>query len=492
MAASLALLGIDLGAESGRAMLGRFDGERMALDELARFPNEPLTREGHLRWDVGRLERGIVEALRAATARGIALDALALDTWGVDYGRLDARGNVIDLPFHYRDTRTIGMVRRAGELVDREWLYARTGCQTLVLNTLYQLLADQVAGALAETRTILLMPDLLAYRLTGERAAEQTIASTTQLYDPVTQTWAFDVIEALGLPSGIFPSLQPPGARRGALLPEIAAETGVRPGLPVIAVGSHDTASAFAAVTSGSDSLVVSSGTWSLVGIETPAPILTEAAREANFTNEAGVFGTTRFLRNMGGMWPIQECRRTWRAEGKSRSYDELGRLAAAAPPLRALIHPSDPTFVAPGEMPARIAAYCARTGQPAPETPGQFVRAVLESLAIAYRWMVAETERVSGRRIARLHIIGGGSRSALHCQLAADATGLPVLAGPAEATALGNVMMQAYALCAVGSLAEMRAVIARSFAPIRYEPTDDRAIWDDAYRRFQDLTGRS
>lgn len=488
--ATLNLLGVDLGASGGRAMLGRFDGDRVALEELHRFPNEPVRLPGGLHWDAPRLFRETLRGIETAAGRGVALDAVAVDTWGVDYGLLDARGSLLGLPFHYRDERVAGMVAQVRARIEPDALYAVTGCQTLPLNTLYQLLAEQASPAFDRAATLLLLPDLLAYWLSGEIAAERTIASTTQLFDPRSGDWATEMLARLGIPSLLFPAIQPPGTLRGGLRDELAAETGAPVGLPVVATASHDTASAFAAQTSGPGTLVISSGTWSLVGIEAATPIVTPAARAANFTNEAGVAGTTRFLRNVAGMWLIQECRRAWAQAGQPHGYDALAAMAEAAPAFGPLIDPDDPAFAAPGDMPARIRAFCERSGQAAPTTPGATVRCALESLTLAYRRVRDLTERVTGQPIARLHIIGGGSRSALHCRLAADATGLPVLAGPEEATALGNVLVQAMALGAVGSLPELRDVIRRSFAPVAYPPGGDRARWDAAYERYLALIG--
>lgn len=484
-----AYLAIDLGAESGRAMLGRFDGERVTLDELHRFPNEPVRLPSGLHWDAPRLYREIVRALEMAATHGIPLAGVAVDTWGVDFGLLDRTGALVGLPFHYRDPRVTGMIDRGLQRIDPVTFYAETGCQTIAHNTAFQLLAFEDSPLIEVAESMLMMPDLMSYWLSGEVASEATIASTSQLYNPVISDWAYPVIERLGLPRRLFSRIEQPGTIRGQLRAPLASETGIDAATPVVTIASHDTASAFAAVNSGPNSLVVSSGTWSLVGVEMNAPIVTEAARAANFTNEAGIAGTTRFLRNVAGMWLVQECRRTWAQDGQDFDYGALVELAGAARPFLAVIDPNDAHFYSPGQMPERIRDYCQATGQACPTSPGEFVRTALEGLALTYRRLVERIQLVTGRPIETIHIVGGGSRNRLHCQLAADATGLPVLAGPVETTALGNVMTQALALGAVGSLAELREVIARSFIPERFIPAPDRSRWDAAYARFIEIS---
>ena len=492
MTTTVPLLAIDLGAESGRAILGRFDGERIGIEELHRFANEPVRLPSGLHWDAPRLFREIVRSLEIAAASGIRPAGIAVDTWGLDFGLLDGQGALLGLPHHYRDTQTAGMLERARERIDDDRLYALTGCRIVPLNTLFQLLAHEGRAMLGCAETLLLMPDLMSYWLSGEIAAERTIASTTELYDPHSGDWCDEMIAALGIPRRLFPAIQSPCTVRGTIRSELAAEHGAPAGLPVIAVAAHDTGSAFVSVTSGPASLVVSSGTWSLTGIETREPVITPEAMAANFTNEAGVGGTNRFLRNAAGMWLIQECRRAWSREGRAYSYDELTALADAAPPFGPVIDPDDPVFLPPGDMPARIRAFCERTGQPVPGSEGEVLRCVLESLALTYRALAENVRRLTGRAIETVHIIGGGSRNALHCRLTAGAAGLPVLAGPVEATAIGNVMAQALALGAVSSLAEIRDVIRRSFAPVRYEPAGDRDAWDSAYATYLGLIANS
>jgi rhamnulokinase len=456
-------LAIDLGAESGRAMLGHLRDGRLTLQEIHRFPNEPLKLATGLHWDLSRLFDEILASLRLATAACPELHSVAIDAWGVDYGLVDQDGILVGPPFHYRDNRVDGMLALTQSRVSASDLYGETGCQTIQFNTLYQLLADAGSGRLERAERLLMVPDLLAYWLTGEMGTERTIASTTQLYNPVTRDWAWNVIGAVGLPTRLFGEIAAPGSVRGALKREHAAATGVHPGLAVIAVGSHDTASAFAAASAGETGVVISSGTWSLAGIETPGPIITPAAMAANFTNEAGVCDTNRFLRNIAGMWPIQECRRAWAEAGSALGYAELTALAEAAPTGGPMIDLDDPRLVAPGNMPERIRQLCLESGQPPPANQGEMVRCLLESLALNYRLLVDDLHGATGRPIDSIQIIGGGSRNQLHCQLAAEATGLPVTAGPVEATAIGNVMTQALALGEVASLAEIREIVGRS-----------------------------
>jgi sugar (pentulose or hexulose) kinase len=487
------LLAIDLGAESGRAMLGRFDGSRIEVAELHRFVNEPVRLPSGLHWDAPRLFREIVRSLEFASGQGIELAGIAVDSWGLDFGLLDGNGALLGLPFHYRDDHVNGMLAVARSRIDDARLYELTGCRIAPLNTLFQLLAMEGSPALERAETMLLTPDLMSYWLSGEQAAERTIASTTELYDPRSGSWSHGVIQSLGFARHIFPEIQPPGTIRGSLRSILAEESGAPAGLPVIATAAHDTASAFVSVTSGPGSLVVSSGTWSLTGIETDEPIITPEAMAANFTNEAGVGGTNRFLRNAAGMWLVQESRRTWAKRGRQFSYDDLTALAELADPFGPVIDPDDPVFLAPGDMPGRIQDYCIASGQRPPQTEGEVVRCILESLVLTYRSLAENIARLSGRTIESIHIIGGGSRNGLHCQLAAGATGLPVLAGPVEATAIGNLMVQALALGAVATLTDIREVVGRSFQHIRYEPhSGDRSAWDAAYARYLALASRS
>ena len=484
---TIAALAIDIGAESGRAELGRFAGERVALQEIHRFPNEPVRLPTGLHWDALRLLHEIGQALARAGAAGDPPRSVGIDTWGADFGLLDRTGALVGNPVHYRDGRTAGMPERASRLVPWPDIYAETGIQHLHLNTVYQLLAMDGSPLLDAAERLLLMPDLLAYWISGEIANERTNASTTQLYDPLRRDWALGLIERLGLPGRLFRQpLVAPGTTLGPLLPAVAARGGLPTGTSVVAVGSHDTASAVAAVpAAGEGWAYISSGTWSLVGVETPAPVRTPAARAANLTNEVGVGGTIRLLKNVTGLWLLQECRRTWERQGRDYAYDELVRLAEAALPFGPLVDPDHPSLLAPGDMPARIGRLCLEGGQAPPDDVGATVRCVLESLALKYRWVIDRLEAVSGRPIATIHVVGGGARNALLSRLTADATRRRVLAGPVEATALGNVLVQAMASGELASLAEIRAVVRRSVSVDTFEPAGDAAAWDAAHDRL-------
>jgi rhamnulokinase len=465
----------DLGAESGRVVVGTLRDSRVELEVVHRFANRPVRLPDGLHWNAPGLLEGILDGLRAAGR----VDGVGVDAWGVDYGLVDEAGRLLGLPFHHRDARTTAMIARAFQRVPREELYAATGIQTIPINTVFQMLADEGTPALAAAARVLLIPDLLALWLSGEAANEVTAASTTGLLDARTGAWALEAIERLGLPARVFGELVEPGTPLGPVL----GDHDIAGGPLVRAVAGHDTASAFAAApVDGEDSAILSSGTWSLLGLELPAPVLGPDAAAANLTNERGVDGTTRLLKNVMGLWLVQECRRAW----GTHDYDELHRLAAQAPDDVPLIDPDDEAFLAPGDMPARIAAHCERSGQRPPATPGETVRAILVSLACKYRVVLRSLERVSGRRVRCVHVIGGGARNALLCQLTADVLELPVLAGPVEATALGNVLVQARGAGLVGSLAQMRALASASARPTAYEPEADRSA---DYERFLAVT---
>ena len=479
---------IDLGAESGRTMLGTFDGERLALSELLRCPNVPVRVLDSLHWDVLRLFDDIQRGLAlAAREPGAEIAALGLDTWGVDFALLDASGALLGNPYHYRDARTDGMLEEAFRVVPREQIFAQTGVQFMPLNTLYQLLAMQLRQphVLAQAATLLLMPDLFNYWLTGRKVCEFTTATTTQFYDPRARAWAWPLLEALGLPPGIFPEVVPPGTVIGPLLPAVAAETGLS--VPLIAPACHDTGSAVAAVPAApGGSAWISSGTWSVLGAEVAAPVINATSLAYNFTNEGGARGF-RLCRNVMGLWLVQECRHTWATAGEDLEYEQLVELARGAPAFGSMLDPDDDSFLHPGDMPGRIAAYCRRTAQAIPADKGAFVRCALEGLALKYRVQLERLETLLGALVNTVHIIGGGANNTLLCQFTANATGKRVVAGPVEATALGNVLMQALALGHIGSLAEGQELVRRSFAPAVYEPRDG-AAWDEAYARFQNL----
>jgi rhamnulokinase len=486
MAATKKLLAFDLGAESGRGVLGEFDGERLRLEVLHRFPNGPVRVLDHLYWDVLRLYGEMLAALRRGKAEHGGVDGLGVDTWGVDFALLGRGGVLLGNPRHYRDPYTEGYPEAAFARVPREEIFRRTGIQFMRFNTLYQLLALQrdQSPLLDAAATLLFMPDLFHYFLTGTQVNEYTDASTGQLLDPYTRGWASELIQALGLPDKVLGPLVMPGTVLGPLRPAVVEETGLQ-GVPVIAPATHDTASAVAAVPArGSSWVYLSSGTWSLLGVELAEPLVNEAALANNFTNEGGVGGTVRFLKNVMGLWLVQECRRAWERAGQSYSYDELTRLAAAAPPFASLVDPDHRSFWLPPNMPAALADFCVRTGQPAPLEPGAVVRCALESLALRYRWVVEKMEGMLGRRLEVIHVVGGGSQNEFLCQLTADACHREVLAGPVEATAIGNVLTQALGLGLLGHLSDAREVVRRSFEVKSYTPqTPD--VWHGPYQRF-------
>ncbi len=463
-------------------MCGRLAGDRVELDEPHRFPNRPVRLPDGLRWNLLSLYAAALDGLRSAAAEN-TLSSIGVDSWGVDYALLDAQGRVLGLPFHYRDERTVGMVELAHARVSREEMYRTTGIQTMPINTVFQLLAEEGGESLAAASRIALVPDLLTSWLSGVVANESTAASTTGLLDARSGRWADELIERLGLPSRIFGELVEPGTVVGGLLPH--HELG---DVPVCAVAGHDTASAFvAAPLRDRSSAVLSSGTWSLLGLELDEPALGDDALAANLSNERGVDGTTRLLRNVMGLWLLQECRRALEPSG-ARDYEDLLRLAEAASDDVPLFDPDDEDLLRPGDMPRRIASACVRAGQAPPASTGQLVRSILVSLACKYRLVLEQLEQVSGRSIETIHVIGGGARNAVLCQITADVLGRRVLAGPVEATALGNVLIQARAAGELANLEEMRAVAAASAQLATYEPRDDAAA-DDTYGRFLQAT---
>ena len=481
-------LAVDLGAESGRVVLGRFDGGRVSLEEVHRFPNTPVRLPDGLHWDVLRFHSEIKDGL-AKAMREEEIGGIGIDSWGVDFGLLDGEGALVSNPYHHRDARTEGMMEEAFGLVPKEKIYQTTGIQFLPINTLYQLLAMRGTPLLEAAETMLLIPDLMNYWLTGEKACEYTNATTTQLLDLQEGGWARDLFEGMDLPSRIPAPIVQPATELGPLLPEVVEEVGAGP--PVFAVASHDTASAVVAVPAeGEDFAYISSGTWSLVGVETPEPVVTQEAMEANFTNEGGFGGSTRLLKNVMGLWILQECRRQWAREGHEYSYEELARLAEDAPPAGPLVDPDHPTFLSPGDMPSRIRSFCEETGQGPPEEPAAVVRCVFESLALKYRHAIEQAESLAGRAIETISVVGGGSQNSLLCQLTADATRRPVLAGPVEATALGNLMVQAYARGHLASLGEIREAVRRSVEVQEYEPQGAEDRWQEAYEKLRGLIG--
>lgn len=485
----LRLVAIDLGAESGRVVVGTFDGGRLALQDVHRFANVPVTLAGTLHWDFLRLFGDVTAGLRRAAAGG-PVASVGVDTWGVDFGLLDDRGRLLGNPVHHRDARTAGMPELAFATVPREEIYRATGIQFMPINTLFQLLSMARAGdpQLRQADRLLMMGDLFAHFLCGSSVAEYTNASTSQCLDPFARDWARPLLERLGIPTGFFPEIVQPGTVLGPLRPDVAADTGLADAR-VVAPGSHDTASAVVgAPLAGPTTAFLSSGTWSLIGLEVAAPVVSDVTLAANLTNEGGVAGTIRLLRNVMGLWLVQESRRALWPAGDAPSYEELAALAEAAPAFTAFIDPDDERFLRPGDMPARARAFCAETGQPVPQDAGTLMRVLLDSLALRYAVAVDELARASGHPIEAIHVVGGGSNHRLLCRLTAGATGLPVRAGPVEATAIGNLAVQAIAAGELASVAEAREVVARSFPVTEYDPEGD---WAEARARFAALVAR-
>jgi rhamnulokinase len=464
---------VDLGASSGRVMVGRVAPGTLELEEAYRFPNDPVSLPDGLHWDVLRLHHEIMEGLRRAVRLEPSIGSVGVDGWGVDYGLLDAGGRLLGNPYHYRDSRTARGVEKVHGIVPRERLYGRTGTQFMPINTVYQLAAAQGTPELQEASRLLLVPDLIGYWLAGGEHAEATNASTTGLFDPVAGSWALDIVQELGLPGAVLPPLVHAGDSLGPIRPQVVADTGLPQGAVLTAVGSHDTASAVVGVPAENERFAyISCGTWSLVGVELERPRLDEVSRQANFTNELGVDGRIRYLRNVLGLWLLQESMRWWERRGERLDLAELLAAAAAEPRSGSIFDVADPRFLPPGDMPERIAAYCRDTDQPVPASRPRLVRCILDSLAVAFARAIDDARRLTRVDIEAIHIVGGGCRNELLCQLTADACGLPVVAGPVEATALGNVLVQARAQGSIrGDLATLRSIV-RATQPLRrYEP---------------------
>ena len=479
-------LAVDLGASGGRVVSGAFDGRLLELEELHRFENGPVAMAGQLVWDLPRLWHEVTEGLRAAAARhGRNVSSVGVDTWGVDFSFLGPDAALLANPVCYRDPRTRGMLAAAEAILPREEIFAATGLQFLEINSLYQLLSlvRGSSSVLAVADRLLMIPDLFHWLLSGEPSNERTNASTTQCFDPQTGDWAFPMLERLGLPRRIFGRITEPGMELGRLRDDVATATGLA-GVRVILPGTHDTASAVAAVpaaeppSSRPDWCYVSLGTWALVGAELDRPLVTPQCLARNFTNEAGVGDTTRLLKNICGLWLVQQCRAAWQRAGQAWTWDQLTALAAEAAPLVTVIDPNDPALVAPADMPAAIRAVAKAAGEPVPETTAATVRSALESVAAAIRRTVIELDDLLGRRVGRVHVVGGGVQNALICQMIADATGRPVVAGPVEATAIGNLLVQLLASNGRLDLRALRCVVRDSFEPVHYEPRD-AARWD-------------
>lgn len=482
------VLAFDFGASSGRAMLGSFDGEKISLNEMHRFSNDPVSANGHLYWDVLRLLFEIKAGILKTYNGGYKdISSIGIDTWGVDFGLLDKNGDLIGNPYHYRDNRTEGMIEKASEIAGESYIYEETGIQTIWFNTLYQLLSmkESKSPVLDIAETFLFMPDLLNYFLTGVKTTEFSIASTSQLLNAHNRDWSYGIFEKFGFDKTLFTDIVKSGTIIGKLSDSISHELGV-PQVPVIAVASHDTGSAVASVPfeNSENSAYISCGTWSLMGMELSSPCTNEKAAEYNFTNEGGVENTTRFLKNIMGLWIIQECRRQWKREGDEVSFDQLEKEAWQSEGLVSFIDPDDESFATPGNMPRRIREFCKKTNQPVPESKGQIIRCVAQSLALKYRFTIEAMEDVLERKIDVVHMVGGGIKDQMVCQFTANATGKTIKAGPVEATAAGNVIVQLMALGKIESLSRGREIIKKSFNCKEYMPQDN-CEWNSAYQKF-------
>jgi rhamnulokinase len=483
------LLAFDLGAESGRAIVGSLRQNRLTLEEKHRFPTHNGRIAGHLHWNLLSIWEELKTGLRKSAHDNASLDGIGIDTWGVDYGLIAKTGDLLGNPYMYRDARTNGILERTFAKIPKEEIFNATGIQFMQLNTLFQLLSmrESLSPLLDIADTLLFIPDLFNYLFTGQRKAEFSIASTSQMYDMRRRDWAFELLQRLHLPIHILPPVIPTGTVMGPILKDVADECGV-PQIPLIAPGCHDTASAVAAVPAeGENWCYISSGTWSLMGVEIPAPIVNDKSLKYNYTNEGGIGGSIRFLKNIMGLWLVQECRRQWQKDGHEHSYAELARLAAESKPFTAIINPDHQPFLAPGEMPQKIEQFCKTTKQSIPSSPGAFIRTCLESLALTYRRTLEILQEVTTRRIDVIHIVGGGSQNELLNQMTADACGKTVIAGPSEATAAGNLLVQAMALGDIASLADLRRIVRDSFELKRYDPKNP-APWDSAYTKFREL----
>ena len=488
-----AFLAFDLGAESGRAVLGRLRNDWIELQEIHRFPNGPVQIGDSLHWDVLRLwqeiEHGLALAIRGA---GDSLISLGVDTWGVDFGLLDVHDHLIGNPFHYRDHRTEGILEKIPPSTSFAEIYQQTGIQIMAINSLYQLASMALVGSpqLAAASTFLNMPDLFNFWFCGVKTSEYTIATTTQCYSPVTGDWAWDLLNKFQIPTHIFGEIVSPGTVLGKTRSSVAKNIGLE-GLNVVSVASHDTQAAIAAIPAETDNyLYLSSGTWSLMGIEVKRPVITDLSQTYDLTNEGGYGGKFCLLKNIAGLWLLQECRREWARNDREYSYDELTGLAASAAPLKSFVDPTDPVFLASGDMAVRVQAYCRATGQPVPEGYAEIVRCILESLTLEYCHVVEQISNLSGLSLPVIHITGGGARNELLNQFTANATGRKVIAGPVEATALGNILVQAIAAGQVASLAEGRSLIRRTVETRVFEPKDPDP-WNQAYKRYMKLRNK-
>jgi len=497
-------IAVDLGAESGRVMLGSISAgksagsmadksathlaDKLVLEQVHRFSNGPIEEKGTLRWDFGKLLNEVKAGIKkAAEEAHNQVAGIGFDTWGVDFGLLDAKGELVESPYHYRDSRTNGMMEKVFELMPKREIYESTGVQFMQLNSIYQLLAMRLgnSAALAKTKNLIFMADLFSYYLCGKMYGEYTLASTSQLMDMRTGKWSKKIFDKLSLPIDIMPKIVEPGTVADKLDSKIAKELGCGQ-IPVIATGSHDTASAVAAVPAGEgDWAYLSSGTWSLMGVEVPHAIINDKSFKYEFTNEGGVENTIRLLKNIMGLWLMQECKRQWQREGADLSYADITEMAQKAKPFAAYIDPDYREFLAPGDMPKRINDYLAKTGQKTISDKGQMIRIILESLAFKYRYVMEAIEDITGKKIEVLHIVGGGIQNELLCQFTANALGKKVITGPIEATASGNILMQAKATGQIKTLAKARDIVRNSFELKQYQP-QEALLWEKQYKKVK------
>lgn len=485
--AELKMLAIDLGASSGRGIVGSFDGNKLTLRENHRFSNDPVIVNGRMYWDILRIFHEIKQSITKTVLEKDNVSSIGIDTWGVDYALIDRYGKMLANPTHYRDTRTEGIAEYVNRTLPLDELYRVGGIQCLNFNTIFQLAAEKRddPDVFNRAERLLNIPDLLNYFLTGNMANEYTILSTGALLDAKKRDYAFDLIEKLGIPKKLFGEIVQPGYKVGKLLPQVLSETG-KTNADVITVASHDTASAVIAVpTQEEDFIYISSGTWSLMGTELKDPLINDRSQALNLTNEGGAMGSIRFLKNIMGLWLIQESRRQWRREGNEYSFAQMEAWAKECKPLQCFIDPDDSSFATPGNMPEKVREFCRKTGQYVPESVGEVVRCIYESLSLKYRQTAESIETLMGRKAKVIHVVGGGTKDHFLSQMTADACGIPVAAGPEEATAIGNLMMQAIAAGEVANLKEARQIVAASFDLKHYEPSSDRSVWDEAYARF-------
>lgn len=482
------VLAFDIGASSGRAMLGIYDGETIKYNEIHRFPNDPVMVRRTLYWDVLRLFHEIKQGIKKAKTFG-EVSSIGIDTWGVDFGLLDKEGNLLENPIHYRDNRTQGMLGKSFDFVDEEEFYRITGNQFMEINTVFQLLSLSLKRKefLSNAETMLMMPDLFNYMLTGVKASEYSIASTTQLLDAKNRIWSEKIIDALSLPKNLFTKIVPSGTPIGDLSKDICTELGVN-ACKVIAVAGHDTQSAMVAVPSlEEDFIFISCGTWSLFGTELLHPLIDEDTFQCNITNEGGFGNKISFLKNIIGLWLIQESKRQWSKEGKEYDFSELEEIAGQSKPFKCFIDPDANDFITTGDIPKRIQEYCKRTNQEVPETVAEITRCIYESLTLKYRMTLEEIKKCTNKEYSSIHMVGGGTKSKLLCQFTADACNMEVIAGPVEATVLGNIAVQLLALGEIKDISEVREVISKDSDIFKYESEDAR-LWDEAYERFKRL----